>query len=109
MSEGVNHLIEIDVSAALVRGEHDHGMNFTHLSPTNVGMRVAELGRRRTQVLEFGGCSGQTQDVMSPAQQIMPHRRTVIPDAPLLRPIDGCPTRGREGGGPEDRRSHGRG
>ena len=35
-----------DVSAAIIRGEHDDGMKFVNRSPTNVSLRVAELGRR---------------------------------------------------------------
>ena len=54
---GVNHLID-HVSAATIRGEHDHRMLFAYLVPTNEGLKVAELRRRPTPVPESGGCLG---------------------------------------------------
>ena len=47
--------------------------------PTNVGLRVAELGRRPTQVPESGGCSGLLKDKTT--------QEDSDSDAPLLRPV----------------------
>ena len=41
----------------------DQGMKFT-----NVGLRVAELGKRPTRVPDSGGCSGLLKDVMLPTK-----------------------------------------
>ena len=75
------------VSAAIIRGEHDHGTNFVNPeNPPMSGMRVAELERRRTRLLEFGGRSGQSQDVMSPAEQIITMHRCHVQLRPVTDP-----------------------
>ena len=64
MSEGGEHLIEVtSVQPSSVANMITGRISQIWL-PTNVGLRVAELGRRRTRVPESGGCSGLSKDVM---------------------------------------------